>query len=41
MIEQAAEKRPSASLLSVLIVAAYFYVRLTLRNLGRLASGRF
>jgi hypothetical protein len=38
---QAAEERPSAALPSFLIVAAYFTVRLTLRNFGCLASGRF
>jgi hypothetical protein len=41
MEPQAAEKSPSAVLPSFLIVAAYFHVRLTLRNFGCLASGHF
>jgi NAD(P)-dependent dehydrogenase (short-subunit alcohol dehydrogenase family) len=39
--QQADEKRPSAALPSFLVVAAYFCVRLTSRNFGCLASGRF
>jgi hypothetical protein len=38
---EAVGKRPSAALLSSLVTAAYFYVRLIPRDIGSLASEHF